>query len=311
MGISFEGSLRVDLRRADPLAVERAIDDVGHVVLDGCLEPQFLSRLRDLAELRFVAEDRKFGRGFDGAHQAEVDGYLAGVSSLESLAAERSDPNAGEKAAQMDKLFYGNFSKSGLPRLFQHLFRGKFFVARNERVIRRVDPAYPLRFAGLHCDGQLHHLSTQGIRSKREFTLWTPLQDCADDRIPRLLLMHRGDNYTDVLTEKDVRRIEGTDYFPIQLRPYQVRGEKELIEKDLPGDIEAMFDRIFSGTRCYAPFVPLGSSVLFDHNIWHGSYFRRSMTRPRYSLDFRTVGEFARSEKTNSYSGELLDAAAG
>jgi hypothetical protein len=182
-------------------------------------------------------------------------------------------------------------------------------VGRSERVIRRLDPSHPLRFTGLHCDGQLKAMSEAGLRSQRELTLWSPLQDCTDDTISRLLVMHRGDTYGSVMTAQDLREIEGATYLPVQLRPYQVRNEQKWLAGSLPEDIETMYDRVFAGTRCYAPYVRFGSSVLFDCNIWHGSYFRRTMTRARYSLDFRTVGQYTRNEKNAMYSGELFDSA--
>jgi hypothetical protein len=64
--------------------------------------------------------------------------------------------------------------------------------------------------------------------------------------------------------------------------------------------------RLFAARRCYAPPVPLGGAILFEHDVMHASYLRPGMTRARYSLDFRAVGEYEVDEANRPYSGKLF-----
>src|SRR5208282_3014676 len=86
---------------------------------------------------------------------------------------------------------------------------------------------------------------------------------------------------------------------PIELRP-------QLAADALEGAadrIDQMFERLYAARHCYAPPVPFGSAVLFDHDIVHGSYRRRGMTTPRYSFDFRAVGVYRPSHANARYQG--------
>jgi hypothetical protein len=157
----------------------------------------------------------------------------------------------------------------------------------------------PAQFSGLHTDGQLHYCSERGINSKREFTIWTPLQDCTGDTTPRLLLLHRGDTYCDVFSTQESVTDEGNSYLPVQLRPQLAAASLEGVADRL----DQMFERLYRSKRCYAPAVPLGSAILFDHNIVHGSYRHRGMVTPRYSLDFRVVGIYRTARANARYRG--------
>jgi hypothetical protein len=192
--------------------------------------------------------------------------------------------------------------------LYRYLLQGNFVVARSERVIRRVDPRFPLRFSGLHYDGRLRYCSSQSIRSQREITLWTPLQDCITDNIARLLLLHRGETYVDLFSEEEQMELGGVKYLPVQLRPYTIRDEETQVGVMLP-KIDTMYDRIFSSKQCYAPPVPLGSAVIFEHDVFHGSYYSSRLTEASFSLDCRAVGEYYANDANRSYSGVLFAAA--
>ena len=110
--------------------------------------------------------------------------------------------------AEADKRFFTAVELSGLPGLLRVLLKGDFFVGKSERVIRRADPRFALRFIGLHPDGQLNLCSGHAFNTKRELTIWTPLQDCTTDDTPRLLLMHKGETYTDLFADEETPAIE-------------------------------------------------------------------------------------------------------
>ena len=83
----------------------------------------------------------------------------------------------------MNKL-YEIIKNSNLADLFFNYFSGNFFISENENCIRRADGNTLLRATGLHKDGQLSLISEQGINSKDELTVWTPLVDCSKKMYP-------------------------------------------------------------------------------------------------------------------------------
>jgi hypothetical protein len=268
MTLSFQ-SPRFDLRTAAISDIEESIKTTGHVVLDGLWNPAFLTRVHDLAKQNFAASP-------SGA--THFDGVLPPT---------------------YDRDFFFELERTGLPALLRHILSGDFVVSRTERVLRRADAAVPALFSGLHMDGQLRYCSERGINSKREFTIWTPLLACTDDSTPRLLLLHRGDGFADVFSTQESVTDEGNSYLPIQLRP-QLTAEG----LDRAADrIDLMFERLYAARRCYAPELPLGSAILFDRDIVHGTYRRHGMARARYSLDFRVVGVYRPAHANARYEG--------
>jgi hypothetical protein len=132
-----------------------------------------------------------------------------------------------------------------------------------------------------------------------EFTVWTPLQDCSNEDTPRLLLLNIGEHFDDVFSESDSG---GDPFLPIQLRP-------ELVSETInqaAHRLDGLFERLYANKNCYAPKVPFGSAVLFNGNVVHGSYRRSSMTVPRYSLDFRTVGVYRSTLRNAHYQGKAF-----
>ena len=268
MALSFD-SPRFNLREASLAEIEQSINDVGHVVLDGLWNHKFLSRLHDFAVTNFTTSSER---------ATHFDGVLP---------------------ADLDREFFTEFERSGLPALVRHLLSGDFVVSQTERVVRRADATVPAQFSGLHMDGQLRYCSDRGIHSKREFTIWTALQDCTGDDTPRLLLLQRGDTFADVFSSQEAVADEGNTYFPIELRPQMEAAGLEAAADRL----DQMFERLYEAKRCYAPPIPFGSAVLFEHNIVHGSYRRRNMVMPRHSLDFRVVGVYRTARANARYQG--------
>jgi hypothetical protein len=270
MPLTFD-SPRFSIRDAAFPEIESKLDRVGHVVLDGLWNPNFLTRLRNFGEKHF--RDDATG----GTHLPDVRG-LPGWN---------------------DREFFAEIERSGLPAILRHLLRGDVVVSQHERVVRRADATVTGIFSGLHFDGQLRACSDEGINSTREFTIWSPLVDCTSEATPRLLLLQRGQNFADVFSAKDQVTDGGIKYLPTQLRP--------TVEADglngAASQLDAMFERIYAARQCYAPRIPLGSAVLFEHNIIHGSYRKSGMTVPRYSLDFRAVGVYRKTEKNRHFEG--------
>lgn len=268
MPLSYE-SPRFNLRTADLTDVKQNLETVGHIIFDGLWNERFLTGLRAFAEDNFAATPTR---------ATHYDGTLS---------------------PELDREFLLELERSGLPAVLRYLLSGDFVVSRTERVLRRADASVPAQFSGLHRDGQLRFCSARGINSKGEFTIWTPLLDCTDDLTPRLLLLHRGDEFTNVFSENDSVSDEGNSYLPVALRPQLAADGLETVAERL----DTMFEKLYAARRCYAPKIPFGSAVMFNHDVVHGSYRRRNMTTPRYSLDFRAVGVYRPSPANARYQG--------
>jgi hypothetical protein len=296
-------SPRFSLRDVAFDEIDRKIGEVGHVVLTDVWNPRYLQRLQERVERKFKADDQAYEGRFDEFPDGVIDNYLGSHANLELLP-DWTTEQGRQEAHAFDDEFYTELARSGLPALFRYLLSGDFVASRTERVIRRADPAFPARFTGLHRDGQLRSCSTRGLHSDREFTIWSPLQACVEDDIPRLLLLHRGEGHEDLFREDEQIEVESKRYLPVELRPVQPRDEAAYLEQ-VGDSIHPFFDRVFAARRCYAPPVPLGSVVLFEHNTDHGTYWRPAMTRPRYSVDFRVVGEYQRDRANWKYDGMI------
>lgn len=291
--LSFE-SPRFTLHFSCLSSVDAALASVGHVVIDALWNTEFLAALHGHAAARYERDDARFAAGFDAHADSVVEGYLAGVVGLDSLF---DGADAVESSRAWDRRFFSEVELSGLPGLLRVLLSGDFFVGRSERVIRRGDPRFPVRFIGLHPDGQLHLCSEHGLNTKRELTIWTPLQDCANDHTPRLLLMHKGETYTELFESGEDGRAPA-----VERRRRQIRNEAE-VGAALRSEIERGYERLFQERRCYAPYVPFGSAIIFEAGVFHASYYASGMTTPRFSMDFRAVGDFKRTADNMGYVG--------
>jgi hypothetical protein len=274
--------------------IETALRGIGHVVIERLWPLDYLGALRQAVADHFAALDAAYAENPSSFSNAETEVYLGNVTALDSL----------RHYEQRDRAFFDAISSTGLPALYRRLFTGDFVISRGERALRRADPRFPLRFHGLHVDGQLGPLSREGIRTKRELTLWTPLVDCIDEDTPRMLYLHRGETFSDLLTETDFIEDRSVRYSPIQLRPFQFRDETA--RSELSPKIEELFTKILEKRRCYTPHIPLGGAILFDKDIIHATYMRPGMKKPRYSLDFRAVGEYRVTTINGGYSGRLF-----
>jgi ectoine hydroxylase-related dioxygenase (phytanoyl-CoA dioxygenase family) len=90
----------------------------------------------------------------------------------------------------------------------------------------------------------------------------------------------------------------------VQLRPHQIIDEKEFLEKNQE-KIFKSFEKLFLNKLCFAPYVPLGSVVIFERRVIHGTYVTKTMNKPRYSLDCRFTGTFNITKLNRMYSGRL------
>jgi hypothetical protein len=279
MGFTTE-SPRFSLRAADFSRVRSALQEVGHVVLEEVWNDRFLVDLRRLAEEKFVADDKLYNGKLDQYPKDVVMTYLGGATELFSLFKSQ------DEGWRKDRDFFSEVSRSGLPALFQYLCLGDFVVGRAERVIRRTDPKFPMRFTGLHYDFQCEEIAKHGMRSNSAFTVWTPLQDCSRDDTPRLLLLKLGERVDDATSPA------------LKLGAYATHSLNS------PA-IDTLFEQIYASNSCYAPYIPLGSVILFDYRVVHASYRTEKMHVPRYSLDFRVVGEYIPGSATSSFNGRI------
>jgi hypothetical protein len=291
-------SPRCSLRTASFSDVERTLDEIGHVVLDEAWNYRYLEALHTRAKSKFEADDALYDGRFDQFPASLIEQYLGGHTNLDEIvaAAAHDDRLASIKAA--DNEFFFEFERSGLPALLRHLLNGNFILGRSERVIRRADPRFEVRFTGLHQDGQLRYCSSRGVNSRREFTIWTPLQPCVGDDTPRLLLLHRREQRLEI--DGDIHKIT-------LLKQEQVRDERTYLTEI--GSIDEQFDRIYRRYQCFAPRIPIGSVVLFEHCVQHGSYRTSTMKTPRYSVDCRAVGEYRKTKENAGYGGVMFSSA--
>src|SRR6185312_14076547 len=93
---------------------------------------------------------------------------------------------------------------------------------------------------------------------------------------------------------------------PTRLKPEQIRDEDRYLSE--LGSIDDQFERIYRAHRCFAPLVPMGSIILFEHCVLHGSYRTSKMTTPRYSLDCRATSEYLPTKENASYGGVVFRA---
>jgi hypothetical protein len=279
-------SPRFSLRSAKLAEIDAAISEIGHAVIDDVWNPSFLSTVHALARKKYEDDDRRYLGHFSDYPKAVIDVYLGSCNYLESVS----------NGQDLREIYFSELDRSGLPALLRELLKGDFFVDESERVIRRTDPRFPLRFIGLHKDGQVGPCSRAGINSKRELTIWTPLQDCTDDDTPRLLLLHRGDDIYDLMSADE-------------LAPVVLHADVQKFETSSGSLADGAFDRIYEARRCYAPKVPLGSCIIFEHDIVHGAFRTSKMQTPRYSLDFRIVGRYRPTLANGTYKGILYRSA--
>jgi hypothetical protein len=286
-------SPRFSFRTADFSATEHALRTIGHVVLDDVWNTRFLSDLRVHGKQRFEADDH---RHENGEPLQDINGYMGGELGLQALFGP-SEAELAEGTKYCEQLSV-EFARSGLPSLLRQLLGGTCVLGHSVVSLRRIDPHFPVRFIGLHRDGQLNKCSFYGKTSRLEFTLWTPLQDCDNEDVPRLLLLHRRETIDDVSDDtKDILLLH-TD--PIK--------EKDYLSK-AGNNVDQFFDWLFREKDCYAPHVPLGSAVLFDHRVVHGSYRTDAMKLPRYSIDMRMVSEFRTTQENCDFVGTAFRAA--
>jgi hypothetical protein len=295
MALTIE-SPRYSLRTASFSDVERTLNELGHVVLDEAWNYRYLEALHARAKSKFEADDALYGGRFDQFPDSLIEQYLGGHTNLDEVVIKQGDRIASVKAA--DHEFFFEFERSGLPALLRHLLNGNFILGRSERVIRRTDPRFEVRFTGLHQDGQLRYCSSRGINSQKEFTIWTPLQPCVDDDTPRLLLLDRREQQLEL--DSGIHKIT-------LLKQEQIRDESKYLTEI--GWLDEQFDRIYSKYQCFAPRIPIGSVVLFEHCVQHGSYRNSKMKTPRYSLDCRAVGEYRKSKENSGYGGVMFSSA--
>jgi hypothetical protein len=286
-------SPRFSLRVAAFDDIEKAIGSVGHVVLDDVWNSNYIRTLYGRAKATWQANDERFIGKFDQFAAVLIEQYLSGHTDLDSLSS-----TAGLDCTAGDNEFFVELERSGLPALLRRLHRCDIVFGRSERVFRRADPRFPIRFTGLHHDGQLGPCSRNGLASKLEFTIWTPLQPCADEDTPRLLLIHREDELSlpEAKTQPEITH-------PLLLKPRQVRDEEQYLASI--GSIDDMFEHVYRNARCYAPHLPMGSAILFDHRVFHATYRTSRMKTPRYSVDFRSVGEYRRTKENRRYASVI------
>lgn len=250
-------SPRFSLRTVEIGEVEQALQEIGHVVLDDVWRLSYLEHLHSCAERAYEL--------------------------LADRLAEAADPTVVRVFSRLrgseEEEFLLELERSGLLAVLRALVGGDVVINQGHHVVRRQDPALRggMTFQIPHTDTQL---SGSGVHG-RTLTVWTPLVDCTDDRRSRLLLLHRRETTEGLFWEQ-----ERAGYL-YATNPLERERER----------VEAEYSRIYADRQCYAPPVKLGSIVLFEAHVFHGTYFSADMDQVRYSMDFRLSGTYTPSPK--------------
>jgi hypothetical protein len=159
-----------------------------------------------------------------------------------------------------EALLISEFERSGMIGQLRGVFGADPVLNRDQHAVRRDDPIRNVMgFVGLHNDYQLGSMGVGG-----SLTLWTPFVPCVDERQSRLLMLHLGEEA------------------PVG----QFSLGYEIARRD-PLTVQAQYEHLFATQRCYAPYVDLGSAILFDSTVYHGTYRPAQADQVRSSMDFR------------------------
>src|SRR3990167_5990861 len=261
--------------------IVESIESTGLCVIEKVWDQLFLKELCQHGNSLFKLKDKAIQK--NNLSTTEIPQYFGAFYSIEDHV--------------MDEEFYTCILQSKFPYLFKKLFNGDFALMRNERVLRRVDPIFPLRFSAFHTDGQLKDLACRGLHSKREFTIWTPLVNVVDDKTPRLMLIDKKDteNFKDFYMNNAITlpnqvkvRIHVLSTLNIDL---EKKYQPELLIKR-----KEIYSQITYRFLCYAPKIKLGDCIIFDRDIWHSSFIPENFSKKRISLDYRIVGDHIPTE---------------
>lgn len=261
-----------------------------HIIVKNSFENKFLNSLKKLSEQYYSILDKNYENQLIPSH--EINQYFGSFQSLRKVC---------QKKQKIVNEFFKLFLNSNLSKLFFHYFKGNFFVAESENCIRRANGKYFLRSTGMHKDGQLSLISSQGVNSKNELTIWTPLNNCIDENTPRLLLLDKNEEIHNVLNNQDYFEDDGIKYASIQLKPFAYTNEKKFQNREKK--ILQTYKKIFKKSKCFAPYISLGSSIIFSQRIWHGSYILPKMKIERHSMDFRVCGEYIKNSNNKNVEG--------
>ena len=138
-------------------------------------------------------------------------------------------------------------------------------------------------------------------------TVWTPLSNCTDKKTPRLLLLDQKHSQTEIeklLEENENVNLKKNNLgnFFVFIKPYQIKEELDLnLIRKLTFK---KFKKIYESKKCFAPYIPLGSSIVFKNNVLHGSFITKEMKNVRYSMDFRVCGDFPVNNETKYFKGK-------
>jgi hypothetical protein len=300
MKLTFD-SPRFDYRNSNSSDIEKVIKQVGHVVLDNVWNKKYVEKLKQWTSERYLNDDKKYQDNLQKTQKSVIDSYLGNHLDFQQLCYQ----NDGS-VKNLEEELIEEFEKTGLPSLFKKMLKGSFMLGISDRVVRRADPKFKIRFTGLHSDGQLRACSREGLNSTDEYTLWTPLVDCVDDLTPRLLMLHKDEKkFNDLFEEEILDKGGGSPHSLVQLRPFQIYDEDNFISK-YQAEIFKSFRKIYEHKKCFAPYVPVGSVIIFDCNVIHGTYITEKMNKPRYSLDCRFTGIFKITKNNRMYRGILF-----
>jgi len=278
--------------------ISKALEAVGHVVIENLFDEESLWQSESYAKMAFEKMQKRFESN-DNLEASEIAAYVSGTTSFSSNPEGRRYCN----------LFMDMIARSGILDLYSFLLDGNVAAVQGP-VLRRIDPNVFLRHIGLHADVQtknyLDHEKNQTI-----YTMWTPLCDI-DDHTPGLLLIDRkfqlgstclkskdsgmlhkitesGECCHDIVI--DINKLHNKNQPRAVLDPK----ETEFLDKEYQ---QAMKNLSLSiGDYLYAPKLNKTSVIIFRHDVVHGSFSHPGLITPRLSIDIRFMSDFVKSSE--------------
>ena len=273
-----------------------ALNTVGHVVIENVFDTTTLHYSK--------AYTLNFFKKMDAAYQQEQLSETECQSYFGNTYSFMPDKEGNE----CFQLFMDMIGRS-IINLYFYLLKGDV-AAIHGPILRRVDPTFPLRCIGLHVDNQkpIIEYTNQAFRCKDAYSMWTPLCDI-NSNTPGLLLLHRKFRFINtahnLLEPGDVNnvhiyntdaenlneKINVTPLYLFNLPRKELNPNEDLRINTLQQEtLDSLIKKL--GYDIYAPQLTLGSAIIFNRDVIHGSFSYNGLTQPRHSIDLRFIGDF-------------------
>ena len=269
-------------------SIADALKNVGHVVVEDLFSTTSLTYCKKYLKHLFETKDADYQNG--KMNEAERKIYFESTYSFIDQAAQ-----------SYCEAYLSMLQRSHLLDVFHYLLKGDVAAAYGP-VLRRVDPKYSLRHVGLHKDGLLTEYTQHAYQSNDEYTLWTPLSDIDVETSTVLFLSNKyqfpnntapGEAADTVILYNTLTQ-QPLDITPLFLHNLPKKNFSKEEEQEANHRYYNALNHLITeaGDNLYAPTLKLGSAIIFDQHVVHGSFFHTGLKKTRYSIDIRLIGDF-------------------